>query len=732
MFNRKRLAVPSVLFAAFVVCSSVGGPAYAGDVSGSEAVSVETTKEAPAEAPVEEPKKAEEVPVAPVKEEPVAPAAPVAPVVPDPVVAPAPPVEPAPAPVLPEPVVPEPAAPIAPVVSPAETPVAPELPAAPAKDVFIDPSPVVVTPSLEAETPPGDPAPVEDAAYTVVASVMITTVPEIQHQGWIFLSAESQPATPGAALGTYTVNLSGALPRLGNNTATLVAGEDGTNNTTLWWECATPGATISVTGPNGLVPIFNEITGTTATEQVLPILGTPGCGTTTPTQEVKTAELPDLVVKEAGENQAGSITLSKPAVGATLVCDPANAIQGTVTCHWELIPETLEVKYVFANENDGKPFEVYLGEYSESVPNPGIYPAYKDVTVAPSGAASATPEGLFNTTEYVFPSVSGKAKDGSPVTVTLEEPIKTQGGNDPITAELNLTGMCGLAHWSWYASDNESGSPKWTIGAGIVQLPACDSTTKVDPAYPSGTFDNTGVGILTPAGTFNRPDTVILRVSGQSAADGSMKVDEQTFTDVDGTAPVVANVDLSAFCGTVQWAWLTESTDQFASSQKVLFSGEVTLPACDPQGGDDGGDNENPHPNPNPNPWNPGHGHGNGNGNGHGHDGHGGWHNGEWWNNHTGEPGNNGPVGTPGDLSNGGIEADASANNVVVQSSSVEGLGMGNAVPEGADLSNGSAFTDEELAYTGSDDPLRWTVIGLGLFVMGLVLFAWMRPRKRK
>jgi hypothetical protein len=621
LFNRKKLAVPSVLLAAGVLFFSAGVPAYAGDVSGSEEVSVETAKEAPAEAPVEEPKKAEEVPVAPAKEEPVAPAAPVAPVVPDPVVAPAPPVEPAPAPVVPAPAVLEPAAPVAPVAPQVGTPAAPEQPAAPAKDVFIDPSPVVVTPSLEAETPPGDPAPVEDAAYTVVASVMITTVPEIQHQGWIFLSAESQPATPGAALGTYTVNLSGALPRLGNNTATLVAGEDGTNNTTLWWECATPGATISVTGPNGLVPIFNEITGTTATEQVLPILGAPGCGTTTPTQEVKTAELPDLVVKEAGENQAGSITLSKPAVGATLVCDPANAIQGTVTCHWELIPETPEVKYVFANENDGKSFEVHLGEYSESVPNPGIY-----------------------------------------------------------------------------------------------------------PAYPSGTFDNTGVGILTPAGTFNRPDTVILRVSGQSAADGSMKVVEQTFTDVDGTAPVVANVDLGAFCGTVQWAWLTESTDQFASSQKVLFSGEVTLPACDPQGGDDGGDNENPHPNPNPNPWNPGHGHGNGNGNGHGHDGHGGWHNGEWWNNHTGEPGNNGPVGTPGDLNNNAT--GSSVNTAVVQSSAVEELGMGNAVPEESDLSNAESSYTGELAETGANDSwLIFAVILLGAGAVLVVLASWKRPR---
>jgi hypothetical protein len=618
--NRITRAALAASFASVLFLSAGVQAAIANDASGSEEVSVEATKETPAEAPAEETKKAEEVSVAPAKEEPVAPAAPVVPVVPDPVVvAPAPPVEPAPAPAAPEP-----AAPAAPVAPQVETPAAPELPATPEKDVFVDPSPVVIAPSLETETPPvGDPVPSEDATPVVNVSVMITTEKEINAQGWIFFSATSQNVAPGATLGDYTVNLTGAMPRFGVNTANLVAGEDGKASTTLWWECATPGATISVTGPNGLVPIFNEITDTTATEHVLPILGTPGCGTTTPTQEVKTAELPDLVVKEAGENQPGSITLSKPAVGATLVCDPANAIQGTVTCHWALIPETPEVKYVFANENDGKPFEVYLGEYSESVPNPGTAPEYAGGGVEFGGKDSKATlipfEGPFNQREYAFVEVKGTTHDGSPVTVSgkLQEVL----GGVTIKETLDLSQLCGKATWTWYAkADTDSESPKWIINAGFLG----------------------------------------------------------------------------------------------------------GLPACDPQGGDGGDDNENP--NPNPNPWNPGHGHGNGNGNGngHGHNGHGGWHNGEWWNNHTGEPGNNGPVGIPGDL-----------NNVVAQSSSVEELGMGNTFPDVSSWSNDSVSVEDSLAETGANDHiLPYVFTGLGVLLIGIVLVAWnglrSRPRRRK
>jgi hypothetical protein len=719
LFNRKWLAVPSVLLAAFVVCSSVGGPAYAGDVSGSEAASVETTKEASTAAPVEETKKAEEVPVAPVKEESVAPAAPVVPVVPAPVAAPAPPMEqPAPAPAAPQP-----AAPAAPVAPQVETPVAPEQPAAPAKDVVIDdPAPVVVVPPAEAVTPPGDPAPVEDTTPVIKVNVMITTVQEINAQGWIFLTAETQNVAPGATIGTYTVNLTDAKSQLGVNTATLVAGEDGTASRTLWWECAVPGATISVTGPNGLLPIFNDITGTTATVQTLPILGTPGCGTTTPTKTVLpvTPGAPKFI--PAGPGKHGSIEYPG-TLGVVYTADPAGATEGPVKVTATAAPETADTIYVIAPGAQTE-WSGDLGEFSESVPNPGGYPAYGDAKVAPSGAAAITPAGPFNTTEYVFASVSGKTKNGSPVTVA-SAPQATQGGSDPITAQLNLTGMCGLAHWSWYASDNESGSPKWTIGAGIVQLPACDSTTKVDPAYPSGTFEESGHGVLTPEGEFNRTDTVVLQVSGPSRVDGSTKTVEKTFEMVDGKSPVVADIDLSVFCGTVQWAWLSEAKDNLASSRTLLFEGELNLPACDPQGGDDGGDNENPNPNPNPDPSHPGHGHGHGDDDGD----HGGCFS---WNHHSCEPGNNGPVGTPGDLNNGGVEADASANNVVVQSSTVEELGMGNALPEESDLSNANSSVEDPLAYTGSDDPLHWTVIGLGLFVMGLVLVAWMRPRKRK
>jgi hypothetical protein len=574
-------------------------------VSGSEAASVETTKEASTAAPAEETKKAEEVPVAP------------APVAPNSVVvAPAPPVEPAPAPVVPAPAVPEPAAPVAPQA---------ETPAAPAKDAVIDdPAPVVVVPPAEAEIPPSDPAPVEDATPVVNVSVMITTEKEINAQGWIFFSVTTQNVAPGTDVGTYQLNLTGAEYRFTDRT-TLIVGENGTTSSTLYWQCATPGATISITGPDGLMPIFNEITGTTATVQTLPILGTPGCGTTTPTKTVLkvTPGAPTFI--PAGPGKHGSIEYPG-TVGVVYTADPAGATEGPVKVTATAAPETADTIYVIAPGAQTE-WSGNLGEFSEEVPNPGVNPEFVGGGVVNGGKTSPATlipvEGPFNQPLYVFPVVTGNTKDGSPVTVTLPkgtDPIETRGGSS-ITVQLDLTGLCGTAHWTWYAkADTDENSDKWIVGSGIV----------------------TG------------------------------------------------------------------------------------MPACDPQGGDDGGDNENPNPNPNPDPSHPGHGHGHGDDDGdHGdHDGC------ISRNHHSCEPGNNGPVGNPGDLNNGGVEADASANNVVVQSSSVEELGMGNAVPSESDLSNAESSYTGELAETGANDSwLIFAVILLGAGAVLVVLASWRRPR---
>jgi hypothetical protein len=597
--NRLRRAFTlAAVSALFVV--SIPTTAFADEASDSTVASVEAAQEAP-EAPAEE-KKAEEVPAAPVKEEPPAPVkeASVVSDVPDPVVVPAPIVEPAPAPVVP----------------PVETPAVPELPAAPAKDVAIDdPAPAVVVPPVEAETPPGESVPAEEAAPVVNLSVMVTTVQQINDQGWIYFYAQTQNVAPGTNLGTYTVHFTGAESRLASS-VDFIVGEDGVFESTLFWKCATPGATISITGPDGLVPIRNEITGTTATVQTLPILGTPGCGTTEPVQQIIEVQVPELVIVLAGENQPGSVTVKEPVVGVTLDCTPAGAIQGMVNCKW-VLEETPTVKYVFA-DGPKEPFTVELGEYSESVPNPGI-----------------------------------------------------------------------------------------------------------NPDYANGTLDASGQATLTPVGPFNRADNVGITVSGTSKTDGSQLILPPTFQETMGLAPVVIQVDLSQFCGLVHYSWLTQTVTPSGSSQAVLMGGVVVLPACDPLGGDDGDDNENP--NPNPDPSHPGHGHGHGDGDGdHGdHDGC------NSWNSHSCEPNNGGPVGAPGDLGNNvGVEADASANNVVVQSSSVEELGMGNAVPEESDLSNAESSYTGDLAETGANDSwLVFAVILLGVGAALVVLASWKRPR---
>ncbi|HEX7484303.1 MAG TPA: hypothetical protein VF281_04060 [Candidatus Saccharimonadales bacterium] len=692
MKNRLRQAL--VLVAVSALFMSPGVSAFADDAVDSTVASVEAAKEASVETPAEETKKTEEAPAVPEKDMQVAPVGdPVVADVPDPVVvAPAPPVEqPAPAPAAPEPAVP--AAPVAPPV--------PELPATPAKDAVIDdPAPVVVVPPVEEETPPGDPAPSEDATPVINVNVMITTVQEINAQGWIFLTAETQNVAPGATIGTYTVNLTGAKSQLGVNTATLVVGDDGTASRTLWWECATPGATISVTGPNGLVPIFNEIDGTTATTQTLPILGTPGCGTTTPTKEVKyvTPEAPKF--NPAGPGVHGSITYPTTE-GVVYTADPVGATEGPVKVTATAAPETDTVIWKI-DPNAQTVWSGDLGEFSDVVPNPGGNPAYGDASVVPSGAAAITPDGLFNTTEYVFPSVSGTSKDGSPVTVKLEEPIKTQGGSDPITAQLNLTGMCGLAHWSWYASDNESGSPKWTIGAGIVELPACDSNQGIDSAYKDAWMLETGEGGLTPAEKF-LPDTVYLSAEGLNSQGKSFSVQSPSIK-VDGSK-ITTHVDLSKFCGWVHWSWVAKNTDSQASSERLIRDGTVYVGLCDGGNGDNPGDGDSDH-----------------------------HHDGDCYsrNQHSCEPDNKGPVGTPGDLNNDGVEADASANNVVVQSSSVEELGMGNAVPEESDLSNVESSYTGDLAATGANDiwPILF-VIGGGCTLVGVVLLSWRKPRSR-
>ena len=614
MFNRKRLAVPSVLLAASVLFFSAGVPAYAGDVSGSEAASVETTKEASTAAPVQETKKAEEVPLAPAKEEPVAPAAPVAPVVPDPVVvAPAPPVEPAPAPAAPEP-----AAPAAPVVPQVETPVAPELPAAPEKDVVIDdPAPVVVSPSAEEEIPPAC-----EPSWTVQVDTVFD--PEIL-PGWgtLFVNGNVECGTPGASYGDYTVVITnaafypegGTVGYIGGLKTTSGTYFDGTN---LFWSCAREGASYS---------LVDNTTGLSVTG-VVPLpggvdAGDSRCGATTPVQETKVVTLPGLDIVYAGENQAGSITPKAPVTGATFVVTPAGAIQGEVEWKWVLDPETPETKYVFA-EGSVISGTVNLGEYSESVPNPGTAHEYAGGGVEFGGKnseASLIPfEGPFSQREFAFVEVKGTTHDGSPVTVSgkLQEVL----GGVTIKEALDLSMLCGKATWTWYAkADTDSESPKWIIVAGFLG----------------------------------------------------------------------------------------------------------GLPACDPQGGDDGDDSENPNPNPNPNPWNPGHGHGNGNGNGHGHNG-GHHNNGGWWNGHTWEPGNNGPVGTPGDLSNN--VTDSSVNPFIVQAASSEPLGLGNAYPDASEWPSGSSSETEDLAYTGFNAQSIAGII-LGLLVLGGILVVLSRRHGR-
>ena len=462
MKNRLRRALAlAAVSALFVV--SVPTTAFAADkASDSTVTSVEDTKETPAASAEEETKKTEEAPVAPAKEEPVAPTAPVVPVLPDPVAVPAPPVEPAPAPVVPAPAAPEPAVLAAPVAPPVETPVAAELPATPpVKDVVID--------------DPGNPVLVEDVVPATKVGVTITTVKDINAQGWIIISGETQPATPGTQLGTYTVNLTGAQPQNGVNTAILVAGEDGTDYTTLWWECATPGATISVTGPNGLVPIFNEIDGTTATEQTLPILGTPGCGTTTPTKTVKPVTPGAPTFNPAGPGKHGSIEYPG-TVGVVYTADPVGATEGPVKVTATAAPETVDTIYVIADNAQTEWFG-NLGEFSEEVPNPGIDPSYPFgyvELIKSTPVATLAPEGKFNQLATATVSVSGHSvTDGSVITVT--KTFTDIDGTKNIVSEIDLSGLCGTVGWKWSkGSAEESNNPQNLLFSGNLELPAGD------------------------------------------------------------------------------------------------------------------------------------------------------------------------------------------------------------------------------------------------------------------
>lgn len=609
MFNRKKLAVPSVLLASVLFLSAgVTQAAYANDASGSEEVSVEATKETPAEAPAEETKKAEELPAAPAKDMQTAPVG-------DPVVAPAPLVEPAPAPAVPEPAAPAPA----PAEPKVETPVAPAAPDAPVAslvpDVAIDnpaPSTTVVEPAQDAPTVEEEIPPACEPSWDVYLNTFydVETLP-----GWgTFLTGGTITCgVAGASYGDYTLVLANATfyPEGGSvGHIGALKTSDGKNfdSANLFWKCAKEGASYS---------LVDNTTGLSVTG-VVPLpggvdAGDSRCGTTTPVQQVVEVKLSELIVVQAGENKAGSITQKDPVTGATLVCDPANAIQGTVTCRWELILETPEVKYVFANENDGKPFKIELGEYSESVPNPGIYPAYSDHSLTEQG-----------------------------------------------------------------------------------------------------------VGTLTPLAPFNQKDSVGLSLSGTSKVDGSVVTVAPVFQDTLGLAPVVVQVDLSQFCGLVKYFWMTQTVTPTSSSQAILFPGAVTLPACDPQGGDDGGDNENP--NPNPDPSHPGHGHD--------HDGdHD--HDCDWWhdncNGHAGGPGFNGPTTTPGDLANNDV-TDSSVNPSVVQSSSSESYGLGNTLPDVSEWSADYSSDTEGLPDTGFN-PRIIVVAILGL-ILGTLLFVGSRRRE--